>query len=82
MQAGLAAFAARTVLYLPGLDGTARLLHRQAGLHAAYEVVGVPYPQDRPQSYAELTDLAVAALEGRLKPGQRAVVLAESFDTM
>ena len=79
LRAGVAAFAARMVLYLPGLDGTARLLYRQAGLHAAYEVVGVPYPQDRPQSYAGLTKRAVAALEGRLTPGQRAVVLAESF---
>jgi pimeloyl-ACP methyl ester carboxylesterase len=80
LQPGAAAFAARTLLYLPGLDGTARLLHRQAGLHEAYDVVGVPYPQDQPQTYADLTERAVAALEARRTPEQpRAVVLAESF---
>jgi pimeloyl-ACP methyl ester carboxylesterase len=77
-QAG--AFTARTLLYLPGLDGTARLLHRQPGLHEAYDVACQPYPQDGPQTYDSLTDLAVAALEARRTLEQpRAVVLAESF---
>jgi pimeloyl-ACP methyl ester carboxylesterase len=81
LQPAVAPFAARTLLYLPGLDGTARLLHRQPGLHQAYDVVCVPYPQDdERQSYAGLADLAVAALEARRTPEwPRAVVLAESF---
>jgi len=78
--AALSGFNARTLLYLPGLDGTARLLHRQPGLQRDYEVVCQPYPQDRPQTYASLANLAVAALEARRTPQQpRAVVLAESF---
>jgi len=73
-------FPARTLLYLPGLDGTARLLHRQPGLHERYDVVCQPYPQDEPQTYDSLADLAAAALESRRTPEQpRAVVLAESF---
>jgi pimeloyl-ACP methyl ester carboxylesterase len=73
-------FTARTLLYLPGLDGTARLLHRQPGLHAAYDVVCQAYPQDGPHTYDSLTNLAVAALEARCTPEQpRAVVLSESF---
>src|SRR5436305_198603 len=32
------------VVYLPGLDGTGRLLHRQPGLHALYRVDCVSYP--------------------------------------
>jgi pimeloyl-ACP methyl ester carboxylesterase len=75
-----ASFTARTVLYLPGLDGTARLLHRQAALHERYDVVCQPYPQDAPQTYDSLADLAAAALEARRTPEQpKAVVLAESF---
>ena len=58
-------FTARTLLYLPGLDGTARLLHRQPDLHARYEVVCQPYPQDRPQTYDGLADLGITALEAR-----------------
>jgi pimeloyl-ACP methyl ester carboxylesterase len=76
----MALFTARTLLYLPGLDGTARLLHRQPALHAAYDVIGQPYPQDEPQTYDSLAGLAAAALEARRTPAQpRAVVLAESF---
>jgi pimeloyl-ACP methyl ester carboxylesterase len=73
-------FGARTLLYLPGLDGTARLLHRQPGLHARYDVVCQPYSQDEPRTYAGLADLAAGALEARRSPEHpRAVVLAESF---
>src|SRR5260370_9127958 len=73
-------FTARTLLYLPGLDGTQRLLHRQPGLHAAYDVVCQPYPQDEPQTYDSLAGLAAAALWACRTPEHpRAVVLAESF---
>jgi pimeloyl-ACP methyl ester carboxylesterase len=63
------------LIYLPGLDGTGRLLHRQPLLHATYDVHCIAYPQDRPTTYADLTDLAVKQLE-ETGPG---VVLAESF---
>jgi len=68
----------RTVLYLPGLDGTGRLLHRQDELFAEHDVLCESYPQDRPQTYEELADTAAAHL--REKTGNRpAVLLAESF---
>jgi pimeloyl-ACP methyl ester carboxylesterase len=64
------------LLYLPGLDGTGRLLHRQPELWERYKVCCASYPQDRPASYA-----ALAAAAGRLEAagGRPAVVLAESF---
>lgn len=63
------------LVYLPGLDGTGRLLHRQPDLHAAYAVHPVAYPHAGPQSYADLAGLGIRVLE-RTGPG---VVLAESF---
>src|SRR5215207_6323956 len=63
------------LLYLAGLDGTGRLLHRQQQLHEDYQVECVAYPQDAVHSYGELADLAIGALE-RAGGG---VVLAESF---
>src|SRR5689334_23075669 len=63
------------LLYLPGLDGTGRLLHRQPGLHAGYAVHCLSYPQDRPQTYTQLADAVIA----RLEETGPAVVLAESF---
>lgn len=68
----------QSLIYLPGLDGTARLLHRQPRLHQDFDVQCVAYPHHPPASYDELADLGVKALEasaGR-RPG---VVLAESF---
>jgi pimeloyl-ACP methyl ester carboxylesterase len=66
------------LLYLPGLDGTGRLLYRQRALHERFDVHCVSYPQDRLLGYEELADLGAEALEQR--PGNRpAVVLAESF---
>jgi 3-oxoadipate enol-lactonase len=67
----------RQVVYFPGLDGTGRLLHRQAGLHAQYRVDCVSYPQDRLASYDELANLGAERI--RAAGGRPAVVLAESF---
>jgi pimeloyl-ACP methyl ester carboxylesterase len=63
------------VVYLPGLDGTGRLLYRQPRLHERYEVHCVSYPQDNRHSYADLVALAIEPLE-RAGGG---IVLAESF---
>ncbi len=65
------------VVYLPGLDGTGRLLHRQSGLHARYRVDCVSYPHDRPASYEELAELGAEHI--RAAGGRPAIVLAESF---
>ena len=62
------------LLYLPGLDGTGRLLHRQPRLHEAYDIRCVAYPHHPPQTYEELADLAASHL-----PDGPALVLAESF---
>jgi pimeloyl-ACP methyl ester carboxylesterase len=63
------------LIYLPGLDGTGRLLHRQPALYESHNVHCVSYPQDRPATYADLASLGIAHLE-KTGPG---VVLAESF---
>ena len=63
------------VVYLPGLDGTGRLLHRQADLHEQYDVRCIAYPQDQPQTYESLANLALSHLEG----AGGGIVLAESF---
>jgi pimeloyl-ACP methyl ester carboxylesterase len=64
-----------TLLYLPGLDGTGRLLHRQPRLHERYDVRCAAYPQDDAHGYADLVDLAA----GLLAPAGGGTVLAESF---
>lgn len=66
------------LVYLPGLDGTGRLLHRQKELFERYDVLCESYPQDRPQTYEELADTAAAHLRER-HPDQLAIILAESF---
>ncbi|MBN9119122.1 MAG: alpha/beta hydrolase [Planctomycetes bacterium] len=63
------------VVYLPGIDGTGRLLFRQERLNAEFAVRCVSYPQDDRHTYADLVKLGVRALE-ETGPG---VVLAESF---
>jgi pimeloyl-ACP methyl ester carboxylesterase len=63
------------VVYLPGIDGTGRLLYRQERLNADFAVRCVSYPQDDRHTYADLVALGVSALE-ETGPG---VVLAESF---
>jgi len=63
------------VVYLPGVDGTGRLLHRQTGLSERFTLRCVSYPQDDRHTYADLVVLGVKQLEDT-GPG---VVLAESF---
>src|SRR5262249_8719095 len=62
------------LVYLPGIDGTGRLLFRQRRLFEEYDVRCVGYPQDRPSTYAELAALG----EEQLLP-EGGIVLAESF---
>jgi pimeloyl-ACP methyl ester carboxylesterase len=62
------------LVYLPGIDGTGRLLYRQKRLDDEYDVRCVSYPQDQPNTYAELAALGEAALEP-----EGGIVLAESF---
>ena len=61
------------LVYLPGIDGTGRLLHRQPGLFEEYDVRCVNYPQLQPNTYEELVALGEAEL------GDGGIVLAESF---
>lgn len=61
------------LVYLPGIDGTGRLLHRQPRLFEDYNVRCVSYPQLQPNTYEELFALGEAEL------GDGAIVLAESF---
>lgn len=68
----------QTLLYLPGLDGTGRLLHRQPDLFDQFDVLCESYPQDRPQTYEALADTAADHLRDR-SANRPAVVLAESF---
>jgi pimeloyl-ACP methyl ester carboxylesterase len=63
------------VVYLPGIDGTGRLLYRQARLNAEFAPRCVSYPQDDRHTYADLVKLGIRALE-ETGPG---VLLAESF---
>jgi pimeloyl-ACP methyl ester carboxylesterase len=63
------------VVYLPGVDGTGRLLFCQKRLLADFNVRCVAYPQDDRHTYADLVSLGVAALE-ETGPG---ALLAESF---
>jgi pimeloyl-ACP methyl ester carboxylesterase len=62
------------LVYLPGIDGTGRLLFRQPALFERYDVRCISYPQDRPTTYAELATLGAAELEPH-----GGIVLAESF---
>jgi len=62
------------LIYLPGIDGTGRLLHRQPRLFEQYDVRCISYPQDRPNTYAELVALGASQLEP-----DGGIVLSESF---
>jgi pimeloyl-ACP methyl ester carboxylesterase len=66
------------ILYLPGLDGTGRLLYRQRPLHDGYRLVCASYPQDRFADYEEMAGSAERELEA-VGEGRPAAVLAESF---
>jgi pimeloyl-ACP methyl ester carboxylesterase len=70
--------ARQALLYLPGLDGTGRLLHRQPDLSATYEVLCESYPQALATGYEELALTAARRLENA-SGGCPSVVLAESF---
>jgi pimeloyl-ACP methyl ester carboxylesterase len=63
------------VVYLPGVDGTGRLLFRQTGLHDRYALRCASYPQDDRHTYADLAAVGIQHLR-ETGPG---VVLAESF---
>jgi pimeloyl-ACP methyl ester carboxylesterase len=63
------------LVYLPGLDGTGRLLHRQPALAERHDVCCISYPQDKPQTYAQLAAPVIEHLRQR-GPG---TLLAESF---
>jgi pimeloyl-ACP methyl ester carboxylesterase len=63
------------VLYLPGIDGTGRLLFRQRGLSDQFALRCANYPQHGPDEYPELLRIAL----GHLQEIGPAVVLAESF---
>src|SRR5262249_48288255 len=66
------------LLYLPGLDGTGRLLHRQAALGRTYCLACLSYPQDRNVTYDELADAAAGPLLEQ-GAGQTAAVPAGAF---
>ena len=66
------------LLYMPGLDGTGRLLYRQTGLYRDYRVLCESYPQAGPQTYESLAATAARHLE-QATGGEAAIVLAESF---
>jgi pimeloyl-ACP methyl ester carboxylesterase len=68
--------SAPPLVYLPGLDGTGRLLFRQGALHQFYRVECISYPQNRPATYAQLAAMGAERLERAGRPG---IVLAESF---
>jgi pimeloyl-ACP methyl ester carboxylesterase len=63
------------VVYLPGIDGTGRLLFRQERLRAEYAVRAVSYPQDDRHTYTDLVECALRVLQ---ETGPAAVI-AESF---
>lgn len=67
-----------TLLFLPGLDGTGRLLFRQERLFERYNVLCESYPQDRPQTYEELADMAAEHVREHAVE-KSVIVLAESF---
>jgi 3-oxoadipate enol-lactonase len=63
------------VIYLPGIDGTGRVLFRQTGLQEKHDLRCLSYPQTHQHTYADLVRLGIDQLE-KTGPG---VVLAESF---
>lgn len=65
------------VVYLPGLDGTGRLLFQQPALLDRFDVRPASYPQDREATLEEL-----AGLVPTLASGSPCTVLAESFGSL
>ncbi|MEO1525171.1 MAG: alpha/beta hydrolase [Planctomycetota bacterium] len=66
------------LLYLPGLDGSGRLLFMQHRLHQEYGMACQSYPNDKHHDYESLAADAARRLETEF-PGRQATVLAESF---
>lgn len=63
------------VVYLPGIDGTGKLLYRQTGLRERFDLRCASYPQDDRHTYTDLVAVGIRHLE----EAGPAVVLAESF---
>jgi pimeloyl-ACP methyl ester carboxylesterase len=63
------------LLYLPGIDGTGRLLFAQPRLRSEFHVINLAYPQDCHHTYDDLVMLSAE----RLTPFNGVTVLAESF---
>lgn len=63
------------LLYLPGIDGTGRLLFAQPGIGQRFHVLSLSYPQDCVHHYDDLFQQAADALTSL----GEATVLAESF---
>jgi len=67
------------LVLLPGLDGTGKLFAEFVkSLDPGVRAIVVAYPPDLPLGYADLEALVMRVL-GNLPPGQRYVVLGESF---
>ena len=66
------------LLYLPGLDGTGRLLFAQHRLFDRYEVLCQVYPNDQNHDYESLASDAAARVRSECD-GRPVTVLAESF---
>ena len=66
------------LVYLPGLDGTGRLLFEQRRLLEQFDVLAIAYPDPPQPTYPVLAAAAASAMVKRF--GRRpAVVLSESF---
>lgn len=65
------------LIYLPGLDGTGRLLFGQPALFDRFDTRCIRYPTEGTYGYDDLVGLAVSAMDG----DGPAIVLAESFGT-
>lgn len=67
----------QTCVYLPGLDGTGRLLFAQPKLHSRCQLVCESYANDKSQTYRSLADQAAETIQ---RVARRPVILlAESF---
>lgn len=70
--------AARKLILLPGMDGTAALFDQLiACLPASFEAIPIAYQTDQPLTYPELSEL----VRSRLPDLEPFVLMAESFST-
>ncbi|MEM9586942.1 MAG: alpha/beta hydrolase [Planctomycetota bacterium] len=67
------------MLYLPGLDGTGRLLFAQPRLAEAFSLHCHGYPQTGSQTYRTLAEEAAQRIQRVRQPNQQSIVLCESF---